>query len=813
MGIEALSNGPRGNLLEDLEQTLAVCSRPMEGMVATLEAVERLPAALGAVCLVDADGALVVRLSFGMEGASDKVLAPHLPGELAAARALRSGRLVHVPDYSSRTDCRRSDLEAHLGVMAAAYAPLAGGGGILLAVPPAGEGFDGPALTLLQGMAAHLGAALGRFGSRPAAEAPGVDEPPAGLAAALESIADTPGIDALCDRVLENSLYFTDSEFGFVGYLDPETGFLTAPTMTRDIFAQCGVEGKTLVFEKPGGLGGHVLASGVPLIANDPFSHPASVGTPPGHLPIRRFLGVPCRYGGRVVGMIALANKERDYTIADQEIVGMLGVVFATAVTRNFSQAALEASRNKYRALYDQAPCGYHTLLPDGRIQEANATLSGLLGRSHGAFVGGMNLNDLVVPEDRAVLEEQVRRVQAAGSAPPRQLRLLAADGTARTVMHSLRGHFDDRGYLLHIHGMALDVTNEARVEQELHKTRDYLEALFRHASAPILVWDAGRRLTRVNKGFRDLTGYTDDECLGQPLERFFPASLRAAQLERIRRAMAGEDLRGEGLTLVSRAGAEHSVLWNSANIGEPGGAERATIAQGLDITEHEQGARRLYTALEETIRLVAATVEKRDPYTAGHQQRVAQLAVAMARQMGLPEKQVDGIRLGGLVHDIGKVALPAELLSRPGRLTELEFELIREHSELGYEILRDADLPWPVARMVREHHERLDGSGYPLGLVGEAILPEARILAVADVVEAMSSDRPYRPGQGIDVALAHLEEMRGRWFDARAVDVCLALFRDRGFRFDTGDETGAGPDGKGARPDRPAGGLPLDLA
>ena len=182
---------------------------------------------------------------------------------------------------------------------------------------------------------------------------------------------------------------------------------------------------------------------------------------------------------------------------------------------------------------------------------------------------------------------------------------------------------------------------------------------------------------------------------------------------------------------------------------------------------------------LEQTIQVIALTIEKRDPYTAGHQVRVSQLATAIAGQMNFDAEKLDGLRLGGMIHDIGKIHLPAEILSRPGKLSEVEFALVKTHSKVGSEIIADVEFPWPVAQMILQHHERLDGSGYPNGLRGDAILLESRILAVADVVEAMASHRPYRPALGIDKALEEIRQGRGRLYDADVVDVCLDLFNE----------------------------------
>ena len=188
----------------------------------------------------------------------------------------------------------------------------------------------------------------------------------------------------------------------------------------------------------------------------------------------------------------------------------------------------------------------------------------------------------------------------------------------------------------------------------------------------------------------------------------------------------------------------------------------------------------RLRETLLGAMRAIAHMVEMRDPYTAGHQTRVADLACAIARELLLDADRVEGLRLGAMIHDIGKISIPAEILNRPGRLSTPEFEIIKSHAEIGYEIIKDIDFPWPVATMVRQHHERLDGSGYPQGLKGDAICLEARILGVADTVDAMSAHRPYRPALGVEKALAVIEAGRGRTFDADVVDACVRLLRGK---------------------------------
>ncbi len=197
-----------------------------------------------------------------------------------------------------------------------------------------------------------------------------------------------------------------------------------------------------------------------------------------------------------------------------------------------------------------------------------------------------------------------------------------------------------------------------------------------------------------------------------------------------------------------------------------------------------EERTRELYDAREELLRTLMQTIdamgmamEKRDPYTAGHQHRVSDLAVSIAQKINMDDEQVTAVRLGALIHDIGKISVPTELLTRPGKLSEAEMNVIRMHPQAGYEIVKDIDFPWPLADIVRQHHERYDGTGYPQGLHGEEILPEARVIAVADVLEAMVSHRPYRPGLDLDIGLNELRDYRGSRYDSKIVDAALSLF------------------------------------
>lgn len=328
---------------------------------------------------------------------------------------------------------------------------------------------------------------------------------------------------------------------------------------------------------------------------------------------------------------------------------------------------------------------------------------------------------------------------------------------------------------------------------EALEVSESRYRALYECANDAIFIMQ-GEHFIDCNSRTLSMFGYNRKEIVGHSRSEFSPLGRldgdeSASILERLRSAMAGEPQffewkcrRADGSTF------DAEVSLNTMKVG----AEN--LLQGIvrDITRRKQAEEELertldhlQTAMGATIRVIAQVVETRDPYTAGHQRRAASLACAIAGEMQLPTDTIEGIHMAGVIHDIGKVSVPAEILSKPGRLSMKEFELIKEHPQVGYDILKDVTFPWPIATIILQHHEKLDGSGYPQGLVGSEICTEARILTVADVVEAIASYRPYRPGLGIGVALQEISTNKGTLYDPAVVDACLTLFKIRGFTFE----------------------------
>ncbi len=294
--------------------------------------------------------------------------------------------------------------------------------------------------------------------------------------------------------------------------------------------------------------------------------------------------------------------------------------------------------------------------------------------------------------------------------------------------------------------------------------------------NASILVW---------NKAAVDLFGWTEEEILGRT-NPIVPEE-QEEKFQQLRdRALAGEVYTGMELCVRRKNGSPVDISVSTAPLRDDSDSIVGLMAVVADISERMRMEEALRESLrtsrrlfDEMIHALASAVEKRDPYTAGHQQRVARLAGAIAGEMELTEEQINVIRTAASVHDIGKLSVPAEILSKPGRLSDIEMSLIKTHAQSGYEILAGIEFPWPIAAIVRQHHERSDGTGYPLGIADDAILLEAGILAVADVVEAMASYRPYRPANGIASALAEIEIHSGSRYAPEVVAACLALFNN----------------------------------
>lgn len=308
-------------------------------------------------------------------------------------------------------------------------------------------------------------------------------------------------------------------------------------------------------------------------------------------------------------------------------------------------------------------------------------------------------------------------------------------------------------------------------------------------------VWETNEKgvYTYVSPRVADILGYEPQEVVGKSQFDFMPLEEARRALDTINPLIASQKpFRFVQMRKLHKDGRQVFLETSGTPFLGPDGRLQGYRGIHRDITERrkaEETLQQTYSKLESTvesvIKAIALTVEMRDRYTAGHQQRVRQLAGAIARELSLPSDRLQVIRVAGLLHDLGKIFVPAEILTKPGSLTDMEFAIIKQHPQSAYDILRSIEFPWPIADVVFQHHERLDGSGYPRGLQDVDIVPEARILAVADVVEAMTFHRAYRPALGLEAALKEIVKKKDTLYDRAVVDACLSVFLDHNFQWE----------------------------
>jgi PAS domain S-box-containing protein/putative nucleotidyltransferase with HDIG domain len=323
------------------------------------------------------------------------------------------------------------------------------------------------------------------------------------------------------------------------------------------------------------------------------------------------------------------------------------------------------------------------------------------------------------------------------------------------------------------------------------------VDRIMKTSPAGITVVNLDGRIVFANQRAQEILGLNADKITGLtydappwPITDHEGNPFPGANQPLVQVLTSGNPVHGVRYAINSDDGRRIYLSVNGAPIFGESGHISEVVFSIDDVTEQRHAEEKISETIEklkrsidDTIRAMAMIAETRDPYTAGHQERVANLSVAIAEDLNLLPEKINGIRMAGMIHDIGKVKIPAEILSKPGKLSNLEFSLIKVHAEVGYDILRSIEFPYPVAQIAYQHHERVDGSGYPRGLKGDEIVMEARIIAVADVVEAMASHRPYRPALGIDAALEEIEKNRGVLYDDTVAEACLRLFREKGFQ------------------------------
>ncbi len=349
--------------------------------------------------------------------------------------------------------------------------------------------------------------------------------------------------------------------------------------------------------------------------------------------------------------------------------------------------------------------------------------------------------------------------------------------------------HVDDFKGATAVIASAIDITEKKKAEQELKTQKNYFKSLFDNSPSAIALLDKEENIVQINKSFHELFKYSFEEVKGKKIKDLIsPEGSKEEEISFSQQLLRGEILKPDTVML-SKDGILIDVNVSGGPIIEDNNIigvfalyddirKRKTVEKEL-----KNSFRKLTEILAGTVAALSETIGKRDPFTAGHQRRVSQLAVAIGEKKNFSDDQLKILKIASALHDIGKIHVPAEILNKPVGLSEYEMALVRNHTQVGYDILKSVEFPGPVAKIVFQHHERINGSGYPLGIKGKDIIMESRILAVADVVEAMSSRRPYREAFSIGMTLSKITEHRGNLFDPEVVDICIDLF-EKGFEF-----------------------------
>jgi PAS domain S-box-containing protein len=450
-------------------------------------------------------------------------------------------------------------------------------------------------------------------------------------------------------------------------------------------------------------------------------------------------------------------------------------------------------SDHDFKLLLNNIPAVVFKGYVDGSVDFFDQKIEALTGYPRKDFESRQRKwTELVLEEDFEAVKQAFVHALKTDKSYVREYRIRNRNNKFLWIQERSQIISDKSGNVQYVSGIFFDITSQKQTEEALQEGERFLSGIFGSILDGISVIDSNFTIVKVNptmeKWYKHALPLVGAKCYAAHHGRSEPCQPCPAH----RTMFTGEPhfetipLKGDDGRSVGWADV-HTFPW----VSKTSGKMKGVIKYIRDMTyrvEAEQtvaeSLKNLKKALNGTVKALSNTLESKDPYTASHQRRVVQLACALAQELGESPDYIEGIRVMGFLHDLGKIAVPGEILSKPSRLSEYEFNLIKVHPQAGYDILKGIDFPWPVALAVLQHHERLDGSGYPHGLSSHDIIPEAKILAVADVVEAMASHRPYRPALGIDQAMAEISRHQGVLYDPAVVQTCLRLFSENRFSF-----------------------------
>lgn len=453
------------------------------------------------------------------------------------------------------------------------------------------------------------------------------------------------------------------------------------------------------------------------------------------------------------------------------------------------TEEMLKRSEENFRHSLDDSPMGVRIITADGETLYANREILNIYGYESIDELIATPLQKRYTPESCAEHETRKEKRERNEFVPSNyEINIIRKDGEIRNL-EVFRKQVLWNGEI-RFQALYNDITKRKQAEKNLRDSEERYRLVVENAHESILI-TRGMKIVFANKAAAENTGYDIKTLMAEDFTYFIHPDDIALVSDYHLRRLNGENVPSVySFRIICK---DKTIKWVELNAALIQWEKQpATLNFLKDITEHKlldeernENFKRIQETLEATVNAIAMIVEARDPYTTGHQMRVSKLARAIAKEMGMNTDQINFIKTAAFIHDIGKISIPSEILSKPTQLTKLEFELIKTHPQSGYNILKDIKFPWPVATVILQHHERMDGSGYPQKIKGENILPESRILAVADVVEAISSHRPYRPTLGINYALEEITKNRGILYDPAVVDVCLKIFLEKNFSFE----------------------------
>jgi len=486
---------------------------------------------------------------------------------------------------------------------------------------------------------------------------------------------------------------------------------------------------------------------------------------------------------GRVIPIECRTYLQKD---ENDEMVGYWGIV-RDITSRKISEEALKESEEQFRDLFENANDLIWLSDLDGRYVMVNRVFEDLLGYSKEELDGKQSIF-AVAKEDREKSIEFYQRT-VNGESNEFIANVVRKDGKRRVFWLKLRPIYEN-GKVKFVQGMGRDMTLRKQAEDALQEQKVYFERLFESSPEAVVIAQNDGKILQINRTFSDMFGFTKEEAVGATMDDL----LYSGELLNEAQELTNQVAQGNDIEMEAKRKVKSGELIDVSILGRPiivDGQQVAVYGIYRDITDRKisenelkESNLKLQKLIQDTVNVLANVVELRDPYTAGHQHNVAQLGVTIAQEIGCSEDMIEGIRIGGTMHDIGKIKVPIRILNKSEILTDNEWEQIKNHPVVGYELLKDLDFPWQVAKMVLQHHERFDGSGYPSGLKNGEILMEARILAVADVIEAMANDRPYRQSLGLDIALEEIEDNKGILYDPDVVENAVKILKSGTFEF-----------------------------